>query len=233
MINIIPSEARFTAEHGWLKSRFSFSFAEYYDPANLEFGPLRVFNDDTVQPGTGFGKHPHANFEIMSYVLEGTLEHQDSMGNRGQLKAGEIQCTTAGTGIYHSEYNPSSSEPVHFLQIWFNPDERNLTPSWKQRAFPKETQVNGLLPVVSGQASSDTLQVHQDVTVYLSVLEADREVLHQQAPGRKMYVFVIQGELVLNETGVMRQGDSARIEDLSELRLKTKQGAEFMLMDLA
>lgn len=193
---------------------------------------MRVFNDDIVQPGTGFGKHPHANFEIMSYVLEGTLEHEDSMGNRSQLKAGEIQCTTAGTGIYHSEYNPSPSEQVHFLQIWFSPKARNLTPAWNQRAFPKEKQLNRLLPVVSGNEIGEALQVHQDVTVYLSVLEAGRNLIHHQAPGRKMYLFVIDGDLVLNETQTLKQGDSARIEDLTELRCGTSTGAEFMLMDL-
>lgn len=233
MIRIIPSEARFVANHGWLRSHFSFSFAEYFDAENTEFGALRVFNDDTVQAGTGFGKHPHANFEIISYVLQGTLEHQDSMGNRSQLRVGEVQCTTAGTGIYHSEYNPSDSEPVHFLQIWFTPNEGNLSPTWNQRPFPERDQINQLLPIVSGHAVGDALLIHQDVTVYVSTLEPGNGLSHQQAAGRRMYVFVIDGHLVLNESEEMKQGDSARIEGMTELRLTTDTGVKFMLMDLA
>lgn len=230
---MIPSEARYIARHDWLTSRFSFSFADYNDPSNMQFGTLRVFNDDVVQPGNGFGLHPHANFEIMSYVLEGTLEHQDNMGNKSQLRPGEIQCTTAGTGIYHSEYNPSTVETVHFLQIWFVPSEKNLTPKWDQRMFPKETQVNRLLPVVSGQGIEEGLHVHQDVTVYLSVLEAGRTLTHVQAERRRMYLFVIQGVVQLQADQTLKQGDSARIEGVTDLRISTTDGAEFMLMDLA
>lgn len=257
MIQVIPSEARYTAQHDWLTSRFSFSFADYYDPSHMNFGALRVFNDDVVQPGNGFGLHPHANFEIMSYVLEGTLEHKDNMGNRSLLRPGEIQCTTAGTGIYHSESNPSSMEVVHFLQIWFTPSEKNLPPKWEQRAFPKETQLNRLLPVVSGRRSMSredlegagdnggsedsqgtedegkSLHVHQDVTVYLSVLEGGRTLTHVQAQGRRMYLFVIQGDVQLQTDHTLHQGDSARIEAVTELRISTTEGAEFMLMDLA
>lgn len=136
MIQIIPSEKRYKAAHGWLVTYHSFSFAEYYDPNNIQFGALRVFNDDTVQPGRGFGEHPHADMEIMTYVIDGTLEHRDSLGNRGLLRAGEVQRMTAGTGIFHSEYNASDEKPVHFLQIWFLPDQKGLTPSWEQKAFP-------------------------------------------------------------------------------------------------
>jgi redox-sensitive bicupin YhaK (pirin superfamily) len=233
MIRIIPSEARYKAEHGWLTSYHSFSFAEYYDPDNIQFGALRVFNDDTVQPGSGFGTHPHADMEIMTYVIDGTLEHQDSLGNRGLLEAGEVQRMTAGTGIFHSEYNASKEKPVHFLQIWFLPNRRGLSPSWEQKKFSREQKRNRLLPVVSGRGMEGALSINQDVTVYLSLLEAGKEIRHSQEAGRRMYLFVIDGAVALNGEHSMKKGDSARITGLSELTVATKESDEFMLMDLA
>jgi quercetin 2,3-dioxygenase len=233
MIRIIPSEKRYKADHGWLITYHSFSFAEYYDPNNIRFGALRVFNDDTVQPGRGFGEHPHADMEIMTYVIDGTLEHRDSLGNRGLLHAGEVQRMTAGTGIIHSEYNPSEEKPVHFLQIWFLPERRGLTPSWEQKKFPSEQKRNRLLPVVSGRPAEGALYIHQDVTVYLSRLEAGRQIHHRQEAGRRMYLFVIDGAVSVDGEHPMKAGDSARITGLSELTVSTGEGAEFMLMDLA
>ncbi|MGI6128202.1 MAG: pirin family protein [Planifilum sp.] len=233
MIQIIPSEKRYKADHGWLVTYHSFSFAEYYDPNNIQFGALRVFNDDTVQPGRGFGEHPHADMEIMTYVIDGTLEHRDSLGNRGLLRAGEVQRMTAGTGIFHSEYNASDEKPVHFLQIWFLPDQKGLTPSWEQKAFPPDQKRNRLLPVVSGRPIGEALHIHQDVTVYLSLLEAGRQIHHRQEAGRRMYLFVIDGAVVVDGEHAMKAGDSARITGLSELTVSTDEGAEIMLMDLA
>ncbi|MCF6094251.1 pirin family protein [Microaerobacter geothermalis] len=232
MIKIIPSEERYRAEHGWLTTRYSFSFAEYYDPNHLQFGPLRVFNDDIIQPGEGFGMHPHADMEIMTYVIEGELEHKDSMGNRGIIKAGEVQRMTAGTGIYHSEYNPSPNKEVHLLQIWFLPNQRGLTPSWEQKHFSKEQQRNQLLPVVAGKRLGEALIVNQDITVYLSHLEAGQQLVHKQEPGRRMYMFIIKGSAIINGAYQIKKGDSARITELSELNIKTEDGVEFMLMDL-
>jgi redox-sensitive bicupin YhaK (pirin superfamily) len=233
MIRIIPSEERYTADHGWLKTRHSFSFAEYYDPNNLNFGPLRVFNDDIVQPGKGFGMHPHADMEIISYVIDGVLEHRDSMGNQGLLRAGEVQRMTAGTGIFHSEYNHSQDRPVHFLQIWFYPERRGLTPSWEQASFPNEAQHNRLLPVVSGTPREGALSIHQDVTVYLSQLDAGRSLTHEQEDGRLMYLFLIEGRIKLSGEHTLKPGDTARITDLSSIEIAAEEDAHFMLMDLA
>lgn len=232
MIHIIPSEKRYTAEHGWLTTRHSFSFAEYYDPNNLHFGVLRVFNDDIVQPGKGFDMHPHADMEIVTYVIDGVLEHQDSMGNRGLIHAGELQRMTAGTGVFHSEYNPSREQPVHLLQIWFFPDRRGLTPSWEQTSFPPEAQLNRLLPVVSGTPREGALSIHQDVTVYLSRLDAGRSLTHEQEEGRLMYLFLIEGRVKLDGQHDMKAGDTARITDLTRISIEAEEDAHFMLMDL-
>lgn len=232
LIKVIPSESRYLAEHGWLTSRFSFSFAEYYDPANLHFGPLRVFNDDIIQPGTGFDMHPHADMEIVTYVVEGSLEHRDSMGNIGIINAGELQRITAGTGMFHAEYNPSQDAPVHLFQMWFLPQQRGLTPSWEEKSFTKEAQRNRLLPVVSGEKRDDTLFIHQDMTLYLSTLDAGMEITHQQAPGRRIYLFVIKGDVSLDEQHHLRQGDAARITGLDTLAIRTSEGAELLLIDL-
>ncbi|MBL0386879.1 pirin family protein [Tumebacillus sp. ITR2] len=232
MIQLIRAQERYTASHGWLTSRFSFSFAEYYDPQNVRFGVLRVFNDDTVQAGEGFGRHPHADMEIMTYVIDGALEHQDSMGNIGVLRPGEVQRMTAGTGVYHSEYNHSKTEPVHFLQLWFLPNKQGLTPSWEQAEFTKEQQRNTLLPVVSGRGVEGAMHMNQDVTVFLSNLEKGLTLTHTADDANRLfYVFVIRGILDLNGE-LMHEGDAARISDVPTLTLSSPDGAEFMLIDL-
>jgi redox-sensitive bicupin YhaK (pirin superfamily) len=232
MIKIIRADERYTAEHGWLTSRFSFSFAEYYDPQNVRFGVLRVFNDDTVQAGQGFGRHPHADMEIVTYVIEGALEHQDSLGNIGVIHPGEVQRITAGTGLYHSEYNHSQTEPVHFLQLWFLPNKQGLTPSWEQRQFALEDQVNRLLPVVSGRGAADALQMNQDVTIYLSNLQQGQTLTHTADDANRLFhVFVIRGTLDLNGE-LLQPGDAARISDVATLQFSSPDGAEFMLIDL-
>lgn len=231
-MRIIRAAERFQADHGWLTSRFSFSFAEYYDRHNMQFGPLRVFNDDIVQPETGFGKHPHAEMEIVSYVISGELAHQDSTGNREVLRAGELQRMSAGTGVYHSEFNNSETQPVHFLQLWFLPDTSGLTPSYEQKGFPREAKIGNLLPVVSNQPDQDTLFIHQDLTIYLSILQSGMNLKYNAEPGRRTYLFVIDGSLKVNQTETMHPGDAARIEDLSEFAFETDSEAEFMLIDL-
>jgi redox-sensitive bicupin YhaK (pirin superfamily) len=170
--------------------------------------------------------------EIMTYVISGALEHRDSMGNRGVLRAGDVQRMTAGTGIFHSEYNHSGEEPVHFLQIWFEPDRLNLPPSYEQKSFALEAMENRLLPVVSGKGAEGALPIHQDVTVYLSRLAAGRELEFEQEKGRRIYLFVIEGTLQVEEE-TLHPGDSARITDLHRLTLKSGTDAHFMLMDLA
>lgn len=231
-MRIIRAAERFQADHGWLTSRFSFSFAEYYDRHNMQFGPLRVFNDDIVQPETGFGKHPHAEMEIVSYVISGELTHQDSTGNREVLRAGELQRMSAGTGVYHSEFNNSETQPVHFLQLWFLPDTSGLTPSYEQKGFLREAKIGNLLPVVSNQPDQDTLFIHQDLTIYLSILQSGMNLKYNAKPERRTYLFVIDGSLKVNQTETMHPGDAARIEDLSEFAFETDSEAEFMLIDL-
>ncbi|NGQ94500.1 pirin family protein [Brevibacillus sp. SYP-B805] len=233
MITIYPAESRFAADHGWLRSNFSFSFAEYYDPHNLQFGPLRVFNDDVVQPLRGFGPHPHREMEIVSVVLQGEIKHEDSMGNSAILRPGEVQRMTAGTGIIHSEVNPSSTEELHFLQLWFLPNQQGLPPSYEQKAYDQSAMKNQLLPVVSGQPSSaNTVFIHQDLTLYLSELEAGKTLRFTQQANRRIYIFVIEGELVLNRDSRLGKRDAARITAIADLELATPAGATFMLIDL-
>ncbi|WP_018130806.1 pirin family protein [Effusibacillus pohliae] len=232
MIRIIRSDERYLAEHGWLTSRFSFSFAEYYDPKNIRFGPMRVLNDDIIQPDSGFGMHPHSEMEIVTYMISGELLHQDSAGNREVLRAGELQRMSAGTGIYHSETNPSAEQPAHLLQMWFLPDTPRLTPSYEQKGFPREAKINKLLPVVSNRNYDGNLHIHQDMTIYLSILEAGRQIAYQTEAGRRTHLFVIDGQLTLNGKEKMDPGDAARIEGETELALAADSGAEFMLIDL-
>lgn len=232
MITYYPSQERHTNDHGWLLTRLSFSFADYYDPENVSFGVLRVFNDDIVQPGQGFGMHPHRNMEIVSYVIEGTLEHRDSMGNIGRIEAGELQRISAGTGILHSEYNPSDNKPVHFLQMWIMPNEKNTTPSWEQRHFSLAEQKNKLLPVVSGDLLENTLQIRQDATFYLSTLEADQVLTHQGNSMNNYFLFCIKGKLTLNGQTTLSPGDSVRITNTDELQLKSLEHCQFLMIDM-
>jgi redox-sensitive bicupin YhaK (pirin superfamily) len=232
LIQLIPSSARHITDNGWLLSRFSFSFADYNDPDNMNFGAIRVFNDDVIQPESGFGMHPHRDMEIISYIIEGTLEHKDSMGNIGLVEAGEVQRITAGTGILHSEYNTSSTDQVHLLQMWVLPKERGLTPSWEQRKFTKAQQLNQLLPVISGNPEDGTININQDAAFFLSTLEAGHQLTHTQAIEGRILIFVISGQLTLNNKEILKDGDSARISDLPELAISTEQGAQFILIDL-
>jgi hypothetical protein len=233
LISIFPGESRFFADHGWLKSRFSFSFAEYYDPSNMNFGPLRVFNDDIVQPLKGFGSHPHREMEIVSIVLKGRLQHQDSTGNKAVLQPGEVQRMSAGTGIVHSETNPSREEEVNFLQLWFLPNQQGLHPSYEQKAYDLNAMKNHLLPVVSGRIQDKNIAyIHQDLTLYLSELDARKSLAFLQEKNRRIYVFVIEGELTLNKENRLKKRDAARITDLVQLEIESDHGATFMLIDL-
>ncbi|BAU29535.1 hypothetical protein DFP93_11939 [Aneurinibacillus soli] len=233
MIQIYPAESRFTANHGWLQTSHSFSFADYYDPNNLQFGPLRVLNDDFVAPDNGFGAHPHRDMEIVSIVLKGQLKHQDSTGGSEVLRPGEIQRMTAGTGVVHSEFNPSDTEEVNFLQLWFMPEARGLTPSYEQKAYDQAAMKNKLLPVVSNRIKSDNIAfIHQDLTLYLSEVEANQTVSFQQEANRRIFLFVIEGALTLNGQTRMNKRDSARITEVSDLKIEANADAHFMLIDL-
>jgi quercetin 2,3-dioxygenase len=231
MIKITPSHERHHANFGWLDTHWHFSFDSYYDPNNMNWGALRVFNDDTVQPGQGFGTHPHRDMEIVTYVFSGRLEHRDSDGNRGVPEPGEVQVMSAGTGILHSEYNHSKQSPVHFIQLWILPRTKGLKPRWEQRRFTRDERAGKLLPVVSSGDLNGTLAIDQDALIYVSALDARQQVVHKSRTGRKAYLFVTEGSVNVNGNA-LNAGDQARIADETELKLKADRDAELMLLDL-
>ncbi|AFH61819.1 pirin family protein [Paenibacillus caseinilyticus] len=231
MISIYPAASRYSADHGWLQSNFSFSFGDYYDPDNTGFGPLRVFNDDTIQGGRGFGAHPHREMEIVSVVLQGQLKHEDSTGHSAVTTFGEVQRMSAGTGIIHSEMNPSE-EPVTLLQLWFTPDTKGLEPSYETSRYEVSAMKNALLPVVSNRSGEGIAHIHQDMTIYLSELEGGRELLFEQPEGRRIFVFVMEGGLTLNGEQALSRRDAARITGTPSLCVRSEQGAQWMLIDL-
>jgi hypothetical protein len=233
MIRIQRAEDRYAADHGWLQSRFSYSFAEYYDPDNLQFGPMRVLNDDRIAPGAGFGMHPHREMEIVTVVLQGRLEHRDSIGNRAVTGWGGIQRMSAGTGISHSEYNASETETLELLQMWFLPAERGLQPSYETTAFDPQSLRGRLVPIASSKPEPGKVaHIHQDMTIYLSELQAGESLRFEQPAGRKAFLFVIEGDLRMNEDTLLGRRDAARLSDVTELRLTGEGDARFMLIDL-
>ncbi|MCR8643164.1 pirin family protein [Paenibacillus sp. N1-5-1-14] len=232
MIQLYPAQERYTADHGWLKSNFSFSFADYYDPNNMNFGVMRVLNDDVVQPHYGFGKHPHREMEIVSIVLSGHLKHEDSTGNAAVTTYGQVQRMSAGTGVMHSEMNGGADE-VHFLQMWFMPERNGLEPSYETTDYDLSLMKNNLLPVVSKQQSGPNVaDIHQDLTIYMSELEAGQTIHFTQKDNRRTFVFVLEGSITINETSELGKRDSARITEETALTLQSTSGAVFMLIDL-
>jgi len=231
MIKLIKSDERHHQNFGWLDTRWHFSFDTYYDPENVHWGALRVFNDDVIEPSQGFPMHGHRDMEIVTYVLAGTLEHQDSMGHTGVVRPGEVQVMSAGKGVMHSEFNPSKEEPVHLLQLWILPRTRGLPPRWEQRVFSRDARGGKLLPVVSSGDRDGTLHIDQDAQIFVSALKKGDQVVHKSRLGRKGYLFVIEGGVGLNDT-TLAQGDQARIENEKELDLEAKQDSELILLDL-
>ena len=231
MIQTIKSEERHHEDMGWLSTYWHFSFDTYHDPNNMNWGPLRVFNDDVIQPGKGFGMHPHRDMEIISYVVAGALQHRDNRGNEGVVQAGEVQVMSAGTGIMHSEFNPSADMPAHLLQLWLLPQTRGRRPRWEQKRFTRGDRAGKLLPVVSFGDVDGTLSIDQDAVIYLSSLRGGEQVIHKAAPNRKGYLFVMDGEVDLNGAS-LRKGDQARIEAEPELAIQAKANAELILLDL-
>lgn len=227
-----PSHERGHANHGWLDSYHTFSFADYYDPRHMQFRALRVMNEDVVAPSHGFDTHPHDNMEIVTYILQGALEHRDSMGNREVLKAGEFQRMTAGTGITHSERNPSSSAPVHLYQIWLIPERRGLKPSYEQRAFPKDERINRLQLVASPDGADGSLFIHQDVRIYLAILEANKETTLELAPNRHAWIQVLSGDNITVNTTRLNNGDGAAASDERTLCFTGSGSSEIMVFDL-
>ncbi len=229
MLTLRRTEERGYADHGWLQSRHSFSFGRYFDAAHMGFSDLKVINQDVVAPGAGFGTHPHQDMEILTYVLEGALAHEDSMGNRRVLKAGEFQRMTAGTGITHSEMNASETEPVHFLQIWVEPDTKGLTPSYEELDLGALT--DGLTLIAAPGPSDGRLTVHQDAAVYAGNLAADAQVVHSVGEGRRVWVQGIDGLVSVNGQRV-RPGDGLAISDATSLDIRAEADARFLLFDL-
>jgi redox-sensitive bicupin YhaK (pirin superfamily) len=219
------------ANHGWLDTYHTFSFAHYHDPEHMGFRMLRVLNDDTVRAGQGFGTHGHRDMEIISYVVEGALEHRDSMGTGSVLRPGDVQRMSAGRGVTHSEFNHSQDETLRFLQIWVWPESNGLDPEYEEKHFAQDDKQGRLRLVVSPDGRDGSLRIHQDVRVYASVLEGDGQVQHELAPGRHAWVQMVHGRLELNGQELGR-GDGASISEESILKLKGIQEAEFLLFDL-
>lgn len=231
MIQVFPAESRYEVNLGWLLSRLSFSFGEYFDANNTAFGVLRVCNHDEVGPGKGFGAHPHSDMEIVTVVLSGAIKHEDNLGNRELTSAGEVQRMTAGSGIIHAEYNVSETEPVKILQLWFMPAERGLPPSYETRRYDPAKLNNAWLSVVDPVGSEQSAKIHQDMTIYLSRVEKGQQLAFTQAEGRRMFFYVIEGQVTANESR-MGVGDTARIESLTELIVTVEEDAFLMLIDL-
>ncbi len=233
MITIRPSDERGLGEHGgWLKSRHTFSFANYHDPRHMGFRALRVINEDRVKPGAGFDSHGHRDMEIITYVLDGALEHKDSLGTGSVIRPGEIQRMSAGTGIVHSEYNHSKDKPVHFLQIWIMPERAGIAPGYDQRDFPAAERRGRLRLVAARDGRDGALTVHQDVELYSALLKGDEKVSHGLGPGRHAWLHVARGAVSLNGHD-LEAGDGAAASDESRLDIAAAGEAEILLFDLA
>jgi quercetin 2,3-dioxygenase len=225
------SDERGHAQHGWLDSFHSFSFADYHDPAHMGFGPLRVINEDRVQAGRGFGTHGHRDMEIISYVLEGALAHEDSMGNGSVIRPGDVQRMSAGTGVMHSEFNASKEEPVHFLQIWIEPDRRGLPPSYEEKRFDEASKRGQWRLIASRDARDGSVLIHQDADVFVAQLDAGQALEREVDATRRGYVHVIRGELRANGQA-LRAGDALKLERESKLVLDGTRAAEILFFDL-
>ena len=231
MITMRRSAERGHANHGWLDSFHSFSFADYYDPAHMGFGPLRVVNEDRVEPGMGFGTHGHRDMEIVSYVLEGQLEHKDSMGTGSVIVPGDVQRMSAGKGVLHSEFNPSRERRVHFLQIWIEPAVRGIAPSYEQANIPAEAKRGRLALIAGPDGSGAAVTIHQDARLFATLLDGPEQVTHALAPGRRAYVHVARGRVRVNGEQ-LDAGDAAKLEGEASLALDHGDAAEVLLFDL-
>jgi redox-sensitive bicupin YhaK (pirin superfamily) len=231
MLKIRPAKERGAANHGWLDSRHTFSFADYYDPEFMGFGPLRVINEDRVQPGQGFGTHSHRDMEIISYVLEGALAHKDSIGNGSVIRPGAVQRMSAGTGVEHSEFNASKTEPVHFLQIWIKPERDRMRPSYEERTYADDEKRGRLRLVAARDGRDGAVVVHQDVDLYAALLRSGETVTHKLRPGRKIWFQVARGSVSVNGTQ-LGAGDGAAIADEERVEINAAGDAEILLFDM-
>ena len=232
MIEIRKAQNRGLADHGWLRSFHSFSFADYHDPDHMGFGDLRVINEDRIQPGTGFGTHGHRDMEIISYVLEGALAHKDSMGNGSTIVPGDVQRMSAGKGVLHSEFNHSKDAVTHFLQIWIEPNVTGIAPSYEQKHFDAASKRGNLRLVASPDGRDGSVTIHQDAFLYAALLDGNDRVVHRPAPGRRAYLHVARGEVTANGQA-LEAGDALKVVDATELTLERAKDAEVLLFDLA
>ena len=230
MIEIIKADQRHFSDFDWLKTYWLFSFSSYYDPHNIQFGALRVFNDDVVAPGTGFPTHPHEEMEIVTIVLAGEMTHEDSMGNRTVIKAGDVQRMSAGTGLTHSEFN-LGKDPVHFYQIWIYPDQNGLQPTYDQKTFKDQDWSNCLLPVASGQSIENAVSFHTAATIYRCKIEAGRSVTHVPEKGRRLFVYLTDGQITVN-AHVLNAKDQARMDTHGPVEFAGHKESEFILIDV-
>ena len=230
MIEIIKADRRHFSDFGWLQTYWLFSFSSYFDPQNIQFGSLRVFNDDIVAPGTGFPTHPHEEMEIVTIVLDGEMTHEDSMGNKTVIRTGDVQRMSAGTGLTHSEFN-LAEKPVHFYQIWIFPDQAGLAPTYDQKTYAAGDWHNRLFPVASGQGISGAVTFHTDATIYRCNLEAGKEVIHQALADRWIFIYLTDGQLVVNGQDLGAK-DQARIDMDEPLVIKALERSDFILIDV-
>ena len=231
MITIRKAEERAHFDFGWLNTYHSFSFGEYYDSKHTRFRTLRVINEDFVQPGHGFPTHGHRDMEIVTYILQGALEHRDSMGTGSVIRRGDAQRMSAGTGVTHSEANPSRDEPVHLLQIWIFPSEQDLPPEYEEKKFSDDEKRNKLRLIVSPDGSDGSVKIHQDAKIFASLLDERQEVVHSLEDGRSAWLQVAAGSVRLNDV-VLKQGDGAAVSQESNLRIAAQEPAEVLLFDL-
>ena len=238
MITVRKKTDRGHFDFGWLDTNHTFSFGEYHDPQNMGFRSLRVLNEDRVQAGQGFGRHGHRDMEILSYVLSGELSHEDSEGNKGVIRNGDVQRMTAGTGIMHSEFNASKKEPVHFLQIWIQPDKKGAPPRYEDRSFPLEKRKNRLCLIASPDEAEGSLSLHQDARAYATVLDAGKAVTLETAEGRGFWVQAAKGRIHIEgataaEGATLEAGDGAGLQGERKLVLRAETDAEALVFDLA
>jgi hypothetical protein len=231
MIKIRKSSARGAANHGWLKSFHTFSFANYYDPNHMHFGNLRVINEDYIAAGAGFGKHPHDNMEIVTYVISGSLSHQDSMGNSSTILPGEVQIMSAGTGVFHSEFNHEKNRETHLLQIWILPKVKEIAPRYDQKSFVDDFKKSDFVLVVSGSGRDGSIQINQDAEIFVGKFPAQKNLDFAIKKDRKIWIQIVSGKISVNDQ-VLENGDAAAIKDESEIKIKAEENSEFLLFDL-
>ena len=232
MLDIIRSDDRGSADHGWLQAKHTFSFAEYRNPERIHFGKVRVINEDRIAPGQGFATHPHNDMEIVTYIISGAIEHKDSMGNGTVISAGEVQRMTAGTGVLHSEFNHSREEELHLLQIWIFPEEKNLTPGYEQTLFSREEKLNRLRLVGSRDGREGSVTIHQDVDLYASIVEKGKNVMLDDVADRRVLVQIVSGSVNVNGETLLA-GDGVQIRDVAAIDITANDDTELLLFSMS